>query len=587
MKVPGWLKWLGHHRFLFVDSQHDDIQTELVYRPSVVGGDANYLPTAAAAAAATGYSLNANGAPEAIYYLSGPGGAANGQATSSPGFMSRTGFGGPNTIPIQTYNYANGGLTTTNLNMAGLLTPGGGVLENLQDSKTYFWQSWFWNDRIVGSVGVDDDQVKNRNTVFPTTNPNLYEYNSQGLPNPAVWYQTGPWNYIGGNTSTKGLVVHPFKNWGYIDNAANSGALWAGFLRTLSFTMNRSDNFNPPTAYYTDYFGNPLGKPQGAEKDYGLEIATPDNKLFLRATWFTTNNLNQVVNFTSVARANYIDAVELHNWATTVVEIRNGQNPTTDPNFGNTTVYPITSAEQSQIATLTGLPYTYGGQVGANGEYVNPTGTENSQAKGIDLEVEYNPLPNWTMKFTWGKQDTTVSDAATQATAWINSRIAAWQKYTAPDLSPTYTTTNGKVLSLTNFWQGYGYDSNVVAGSSSGWNTTALYYQDVVASQVAVDTAVNGTQAANQHGYSWNYLTNYTIDHGKFAGLGIGGALQFTGRAVAGYYGSTTNLNSTGQIAAPNPDAPIYTPEQTQNVNAWLAYSFMLPWSHLRAKVQA
>ncbi|HVW20351.1 MAG TPA: TonB-dependent receptor plug domain-containing protein [Opitutaceae bacterium] len=583
-KVPSWLGWLGHHRFLFVDSQHDDVQTQLVYRPSVVGGDANYLPTAAARASSSGFTLNANGAPEAIYYLTGSTGLPNGQATMSPGFMSRTGFGGPTAVPIQTYNYAANAWQTTTLNMAGILTPGGGLLENLQDSKTYFWQSWFWNDRLVGSLGIDDDQVKNRNTVFPTTNPTAVEYNSSGYANPNVWFAEGPWNYIGGNTSTEGLVLHPFKNWSAIDHAADSGQIWAGFLRTLSLTFNKSDNFNPPAAYYTDYFGNPLGKPQGTEKDYGVEIATPDNKLFLRATWFTTSNLNQVVNFTSVARANYIDQNELHNWATAVVEIRNGESPS-DPNFGNTSVYPITTAMQGQIAALTGLPYTYGGQIGATGEYVNPTGTQNSQAKGVDLELEYNPLPNWTMKFTWGKQQTTVSNAASQAAAWINYRLPAWQKYAAADLSQVYTLSSGKQMYLGNFWQSYGYDSNVVAGSASGWNTTQLYYQNVVASQLAVDTAVNGTQAANQHGYAWNYLTNYTFNRGPLAGVGLGGALQFTSAAVAGYYGSTTNLNSSGQIAAPNPGAPIYTPSQT-HIDLWASYAFRLPWSHLRAKVQ-
>lgn len=583
-KVPSWLSWLGHHRFLLVDSQHDDVQTELVYRPSVVGGDANYMPTAASYASTSGISLNANGAPEAIYYLTGATGLPNGQATMSPGFMSRAGFGGPSTIPIQTYNYATNSWQTTTLDMAGLLTPGGGLLENLQDSKTYFWQSWFWNERIVGSLGIDDDQVKNRNTVFPTTNPTAVEYNSQGYPNTSVWFNEGPWNYIGGNTSTEGVVLHPFKNWGGIDHAAETGSLWAGFLRTLSFTFNKSDNFNPPAAYYTDYFGNPLGKPSGTEKDYGVEIATPDNKLFLRATWFTTDNLNQVVNFTSVARANYIDQTELKNWATAVVEIRDGESPS-DPNFGVTSVYPITSAMQSQISALTGLPYSYGGQVGADGEYVNPTGTENAQARGIDLELEYNPLPNWTMKFTWGKQDTSVANADSQATSWIAYRYAAWQKYAAPDLPNVYTLYSGKQMYLANFWQGYGFDSNVVAGSVNGWNTTQLYYQDVVASQVAVDTAVNGTQAANQHGYSWNYLTNYTVDRGPLKGVGLGGALQFSGRAVAGYYGSTADLNSSGQIAAPNPDAPIYTPSQT-HIDLWVSYQFRLPWSRLRAKVQ-
>jgi len=583
-KLPSWLDWLGHHRFLVVATQHDDRQTELVYRPSVVGGDPNYLPTAAAVASSTGYSLNANGAPEAIYYLNGATGNPNGQATEGPGFMSRSGFGGPTSIPIQTYNYAAGAWQTTNLNLAGLLTPGGGLLENLQDSKTYFWQSWFWNDRIVGSLGINDDEVKNRNTVFPSVNPTAIEYNSQGLPNPSVWFNEGPWNYIGGNTSAEGLVLHPFIHWAAIDGAANTGSLWAGFLRTVSLTFNKSNNFNPPAANYTDYFGNPLGKPSGQEKDYGLEIATADNKFFLRATWFKTGDLNQVVNFTSIARANYIDAVQLHDWATAVVEIRNGQSPS-DPNFGNTSVYPITALEQTQIAALTGLPYSYGGNVGANGEYVNPTGTENSQAKGIDLEAEYNPLPNWTMKLTWGKQQTTVSNAASQAVAWINSRYAAWQGYSAPDLNQVYTKSNGAPLYLGNFWQAYGYDTNAYPGNSSGWTNTAVYYQDVVASQVAVDTASNGELAPNQREYSWNYLTNYTIDRGPLRGVGLGGALQFAGRATAGYYGSLTNLNSSGQIAAPNISAPIYTPSEL-HLNLWLSYAFRLPWSHLRAKVQ-
>ena len=93
----------------------------------------------------------------------------------------------------------------------------------------------------------------------------------------------------------------------------------------------------------------PLGKTQGKEKDYGLEIATPDNKFFLRATWFNTTNDNAYVTLTSTGRANYIDNAILQHWATEVVEIRDGENPS-DPNFNNTNVYPITSAMQSQIA---------------------------------------------------------------------------------------------------------------------------------------------------------------------------------------------------------------------------------------------
>jgi len=87
-------------------------------------------------------------------------------------------------------------------------------------------------------------------------------------------------------------------------------------------TFNKADNFNPPPAFYTDYFGQALGKPQGKEKDYGLEIATPDKKFFLRATWFNTTNENAIVTLTSTGRANYIDQTELKNWATKVVQYR-------------------------------------------------------------------------------------------------------------------------------------------------------------------------------------------------------------------------------------------------------------------------
>ena len=99
---------------------------------------------------------------------------------------------------------------------------------------------------------------------------------------------------IGGNTYSEGFVVKPFENWAAIDAAANNGNILAGFIRTLGFTFNKADNFNPPTGTYTDLLGKPLGKPAGTEKDYGLEVATPDKKLYLRMTWFKSSNQNNI-----------------------------------------------------------------------------------------------------------------------------------------------------------------------------------------------------------------------------------------------------------------------------------------------------
>ncbi len=586
-----WLQWLGHHRLMGVFSQHDDVQTNLRYRPAIYAGDPNYLPTAASLNSATGYSYaSSNAAIEQVFYLGGPSSNATGYGSSSPGFYNRPGYGGPIANTISTFNYGTNSWQNTTVDINSLLFATGGISENLQDSKTYFWQSYFWQDRIVGTLGINDDQVKNRNTVFPATLPTAQEY-TNGFANTKYWYNEGPWSYIGGNTSSTGVVVKPFQHWGMIDSAANSGNLLAGLLRTIGLTFNKADNFNPPTSNFTDYFGTPLGKSTGSEKDYGFTIATPDNKLFFRATWFKTNDLNQTASFTSTGRSNYIDVTQLKDWATTVVEIRNGQNPS-DPSFGNTSINPITVAEQNQIAALTGLPYTYGGNVGGNGEYVNVSGTEDSSAKGVDLELTYNPLPNWTMRVTAGKQVTTVANAATQGAAWVNYRMPFWLGAKATDLNQIYTKSNGTPLYVGNFWTGYGYDSNVNNTSTTGTNNTQSYFNSVVASAIASDQANNGGLAPNQREYSGNFLTNYQFIAGPLKHFGVGGDINYTGRATAGYYGSTTNelFNTSlniNQIAAPNISRPIYTPSQT-HIDGWISYAFKLPWAdgRIKAKVQ-
>jgi TonB-dependent Receptor Plug Domain len=582
-KVPSWLTWLGHHRFVGAFSQHDDVITNLRYRPSIVGGDPNYLPTTTAFTASTGYAFTSNNGPEGIHYLGGAAATIPGNATSSAGFFNVPTFGGPTAATVTTYNYVDNQWENSTINLASVLFATGGKSENLQDQKSYYWQSYFWNDRLVGTIGIDDDQVKNRANIFPATNPSALEY-TNGLPNTSYWYNEGPWSYIGGNTSSLGFVAHPFKNWGRIDGAAENGNYFAALIRTVGFTFNKAGNFNPPPSIQTDYFGKVNGKPAGQEKDYGIELATPDDKFFLKATWFTNTNVNVPTTFTSVTRANYVDQTLLKDWATTVVQIRNGQNPTTDPNFGNVNVYPITATEQTQISALTGLPYNYGGNVGEFGEFVAPTGTENGAAKGIDLELNYNPTPNWTMKFTWGKQQTVITGAAVQGSDWIAYRMPKWVAYTAPDLPNVITKTTGAHLFVGNFWQGYGYDSNVADTSSTGLTSSQNYFNSIVQSQVVVDQANNGGLAPNQREYSWAYLTNYQFTEGRLRGIGATGALQFDGRATAGYFGNSNLLNSAGQISAPDITNPIYTPAKF-HLNLGLSYQFALP-RHVMAKIQ-
>ncbi len=335
--------------------------------------------------------------------------------------------------------------------------------ENVQDQKTYYWQSFFWNDRIIGSVGLNDDIVKNRSaaTIYNATingvstatsnNPGLVTY-VNGIENPALKYDLGPWNptsvngvyqpgtsqlaqtslgEIGGNTYSEGFVVKPFENWAGIDEAANNGNVLAAVIRTLGFTFNKSDNFNPPSGTFTDLFGQPLGKPAGTEKDYGLEVATPDKKLYLRMTWFKSNNQNNVtgVSQTLTDREIYVDENEAKNWGTTIVELNSGEDPT-QTTFGNTTTFPLSTAQQQQVATLTGLNYQLprfrGRRPPFSGGFFNAEATNTTTAGGYDAELTYNPLPNWTMKLTASRQAAQLSQVDTQAKAYQAVRMPQW-----------------------------------------------------------------------------------------------------------------------------------------------------------------
>ncbi|MGD1032150.1 MAG: TonB-dependent receptor plug domain-containing protein [Opitutaceae bacterium] len=628
-KVPSWLSWLGHHRIMAEASTHDDIQQNIRLRTIINGGDGSYTSEL--------YQLNnqplipgnwnidSEGQDEVRWqYMSSPGST---QASQRVSLLGVPGYGSPTNFTVTTYNYYTGAWVNSGLTQASPAFGSYPISENVQDQKTYYWQSFFWNDRIIGSVGLNDDVVKNRSaaTIYnavingvptaTTNNAGLVTY-VNGVLNPNLKYAVGPWNptsipgqyqpgtnqlametlgEVGGNTYSEGFVVKPFENWAAIDSAANNGNIFAGVLRTLGMTFDKSDNFNPPTGTYTDLFGNPLGKPQGTEKDYGMEVATPDKKLYLRMTWFKSSNQNNItgVSQTYIGRALYVDQNEFKNWATDIVELESGEDPTST-NFGNQSIYPITPAQYTTMAQLTGLNVNYltSGGDPLTGGYINDEATNTTTAGGYDLELTYNPLPNWTMKFTAARQDAKLSSVDSQAKAYLAVRLPVWQSTNAPAAyQGVYTNWQGKgstaITYLGNFWNSYGYDGNTSdgGGPNGGPTTVGDYYQSAEGIPLAVDEASQGTDVPEDTKYTWNFLTNYTFTSGPLKNLGVGGGLRWMSATLEGYYGATQAalLNASGQVAADDLSKPIYTPAEL-HVDGWLSYSFKLPWDDGRIK---
>ena len=631
-KVPGWLKWLGHHRIMAEASTHDDVQQSIRLRTIIDGGDGSYTSELYQLnnqpAIAGNFNIDSEGQnPDRWQYLSSPGSTA---ATSRVSYHGLPTFGAPTSFTATTYNYYTQSWVNSGLTVSSPAYGSYPISENVQDQKTYFWQSFFWNDRIVGTLGINDDVVKNRSgaTIYnavingvptaTTNNAGLVTY-TNGVLNPNLKYALGPWNptsiagqfqpgtnqlameslgEIGGNTYSEGFVIKPFENWSAIDAAANNGNIIAGVARTLGFTFNKSDNFNPPASTYTDLFGQPLGKPTGTEKDYGLEVATPDKKLYLRMTWFRSNNLNNVtgVSQTVNGRSLYIDQNEFKNWARTIVDLQSGEDPTST-NFDNTTLYPITQAQYQTMASMTGLNINYLQNGGAplTGGYINAEASNATTAGGYDLELTYNPLPNWTMKITGGRQSSEITSVDSQAAAYIGARMPTWLAAASPAAySGVYTNWKGAgssaITYLGNFWNSYGYDSNTNAtGTNGGATTVGAYFSGAVGVPLVVDQAALNTDVPEEATYSWRYLTNYSFVSGPLKNLSVGGGLRWQGPTVMGYYGNTNAyaLNASGQVAGSNVALPIYQAPQL-HVDAWINYAFKLPWDNgkIKCKVQ-
>jgi hypothetical protein len=548
----GWAQNFGRHRFLAFGSRQELLSERTRSRPSIVGGDPRYLP---ANAATNPYNLAGGGNIRRIYYV----GDTDGRVTQSPGFFGNPGFGGPDRATIQTYNYTTGQWDEAPVEIATVLDHRGtGRNRRLINSVNFATQNYFLEEKVVTTFGWRRDDYRARSTTTgaigtqgqPGYQPALVNadmYGSDGLigadERTMLLNRWGPTERIAGETTTRGIVVKPL-NW-------------------FQVHFNESSNFNPPPDRRTDLFGNNLGKPEGEGRDYGIGFNMLENKLVARLNWFETENRNDRAGTagTLLTRTQRHDDVNFRAWASAVVRIRSGEDPN-DPEFASAN-RPLTGAQEQQIAELMGLPYNYfaGMQVGA---------TQSNFADGMEFQLIYNPLRNWNIKFTAGKQNTSFTDVAPQYDAWVNSRMPVWMAARAPDMPELTTFAGGRALSLREFWSGYGYNTDVVETSSFGWVNSEAFWNEVVVSQVVFAKALEGLQSQGQRKYRANLITNYQFLDGALRNFAVGGGLRWQDKAIIGYRGRDTTNDGVMNLADPN--APVFDSAQT-NVDLWVSYN--------------
>ncbi|TVR50132.1 MAG: hypothetical protein EA425_10460 [Puniceicoccaceae bacterium] len=552
----GWLQHLGRHRFLGMWSEQDVVNTRTRSRIAVVGGHPRFAPDPIPGGT---WSFAQNNSNIRRYYYMGEDGVIT-RGTRPIGNPGPAGGGGPTSAEILAYDWDAGAfqLFPVELNTE-LFWAGTSRNQRVIDSRNVAWQGFLWDDRIIATLGWRKDYYKGRSSGGGPADAGIVNGRIQ---DPLVLLDNwGEWERLSGTTSTQGVVFRP--------------------LPWLSLHYNQSDNFNPPPSRQTDWYGNELGKPSGEGKDYGFGLNLFNDRLIARVNWFENSNENERgrVPTVFIDRTNRIDSTYFREWAEMVVRIRSGLDPE-DPEFaldetGN--VIPLTPAQEAEVEAITGLPYDFpaGLTIGA---------TSSNSAKGMEIQVIYNPMPNWNMKFTAGKQETIYDNVAPQWDPWIADRMPVWTSATAPDMPETFFLRGTeREVSIRSFWEAYGYrGAEIVPDSINGWFNTGAYYDRVVQDEVDAIRSQEGLVAPGQRKWSANLISNYRFNEGPLQGWAVGGSLRWMDRNSIGNFGI---VDPDGVMRRGDPNRPIMGKSET-NVDLWVSYTRMIHNDSIRMQIQ-
>jgi len=281
-----------------------------------------------------------------------------------------------------------------------------------------------------------------------------------------------------------------------------------------------------------------------------------------RISWYEASNLNErsSAGATPLGRLAYSDTSTGNAWASTIQRIINAEATGKTlaqiiavANWNSDAVNPVNDeANQRLIAARLQLPYQYYSSVAT-------TGTQDSKAKGTEVQLTYNPTNNWTIKVTGDKQQTIYNNVLPQFDAWLAVRLPVWQSLVSPFASGAaendFTDASGQHYVLTSFWNGsYGYSAETRP------NTTPKgYYDAVVTPPVSLVKGLAGSRSPDQRQYHASFLTNYQFATGKLRGFAVGGSERWESKAAIGYMGTVaTPLTAPGVVNLNDVTRPVY-----------------------------
>jgi outer membrane receptor protein involved in Fe transport len=414
------------------------------------------------------------------------------------------------------------------------------------EAKVFSWQSYLFNDNIVGLFGyrTDDTSSFTRATTQELGVPLRLSDNTY---NPeATRLSATPSLMEKGITRTWSVVArYPEDLFGELPWGADLQAHYA-----------RSENFNP-VGLRNDVLGRPINQPTGTTEEYGFLIGVQNNRFTMRINKFETalKDINAGIGINpGVAVLARINAMRASQQA----GIPFSRHLEDGWIVGDPANFPIQNHEQWYSAQLSTMPDILldslkPRQVDLTGDgqwnqyewdaIPNLTGVQDRVARGYEVEFVANPTQSWRMMVSLAKQETVQSNTAPLMAQVVEEFVAAQ-----------------RALRLGEFNGDFSYEMAarpydfLLVGSTLA----------PIRSRRALDNTVSLEQR------KWRVIgvSKYEFREGRLNGFGVGGAIRWESKAATGYVYAADE--ETG-VPFPVLDKPHYD-DGLFSADAWLSY---------------
>jgi len=418
---------------------------------------------------------------------------------------------------------------------ANHLTNGGTASQTDVTSKAFAWQPSLFNSHLIGLLGWRQDEIKNFRQLVTNARSAINEYLPSNLDLNSV-----PVSPVAkGNTFTWSVVGHLPKK--IVEKLPS-------MISSVSAHYGVGENFQAISERHNIY-NQSVPSPSGTTTEYGVTIGFKDDMWALKINHFESNSLFSGISgsfvgnsITEVTRAlNNYKAAENTGLAFTALS-----NYSSLAGAGYTSYAQLYKAINDIIPSAMRSQYDY--TYGSNGAWNIPNGnaiqgltaTTDTVAKGWELELTANPLPNWRISLNATQVEAVNSNSATDLAAFQSEYVA-----------------NMKNLKLDNQLEG-----------PASITTFIGRYTNEDLSPVILLQAKDGAANQELRKYRVNLVNSYDFREGRFKGFGVGGAVRWQSKVAIGYLTKLNSLNNQVPIL----DKPINGKSEL-NGDIWFSYS--------------